>query len=126
MTTGKKDGATGPPVVLEELDGGTIWQVRLATPKANIIDMEKTGILRSIFDRARDERSLKAIVIEGDGPHFSFGASVEEHLPGKFEAMIRGFHRLFHQLLDSGVPTLAAVRGQRSRAGERDEQELGR
>ncbi len=100
------------PVVLEPLDEGAIWRVRLATPKANILDMEKTALLSSIFGRAREARELKAILIQGDGGHFSYGASVEEHLPGKFEPMIRGFHRLFHQLLDANVVTLAAVRGQ--------------
>jgi cyclohexa-1,5-dienecarbonyl-CoA hydratase len=74
--------------------------------------MEKTEQLRSIFRRAGDDGHLKAIVIEGEGPHFSFGASVEEHLPGKFEPMLRGFHGLFDQMLESSVMTLAAVRGQ--------------
>ncbi len=100
------------PVVLETLDDGAIWRVRLATPKANILDMEKTALLSAIFARAREARGLKAILIQGDGAHFSYGASVEEHLPGKFEPMILGFHRLFHQLLDANVVTLAAVRGQ--------------
>jgi cyclohexa-1,5-dienecarbonyl-CoA hydratase len=50
--------------------------------------------------------------VEGQGPHFSFGASVEEHLPGKCDSMIRGFHRLLRMMLESNVVTLAAVRGQ--------------
>ena len=99
-------------VRLEQLDDGAVWRVVLNTPKANILDMEKTEQLCSIFDRARHEKQLKAIVIEGQGPHFSFGASVEEHLPDKVEAMLRGFHRLFHVMLEASVPTLAVVRGQ--------------
>jgi cyclohexa-1,5-dienecarbonyl-CoA hydratase len=100
------------PVRLEPLDDGAIWRVTLATPKANILDREKTESLSSIFERAHGARDLKAIVIDADGPNFSYGASVEEHLPGKFEAMIRGFHGLFHRMLDAHVVTLAAVRGQ--------------
>ncbi len=103
---------TDGPVRVEVSDDGAIWQVRLATPKANIVDMEKTGILTEIFGRACEARELKAVVIEADGPHFSFGASVKEHLPGSYEAMLRGFHGLFHRMLDSSVVTLAAVRGQ--------------
>jgi cyclohexa-1,5-dienecarbonyl-CoA hydratase len=99
-------------VRLESLDGGQIWRVLLATPKANILDKDKAERLVSIFARARAERQLKVILIEGEGPHFSFGASVEEHLPGKFESMIPGFHRLFETMLETAVPTLAAVRGQ--------------
>jgi cyclohexa-1,5-dienecarbonyl-CoA hydratase len=99
-------------VRVEPLDDGAIWRVTLATPKANIIDMEKSEQLCSIFSDAGADKHLKAIVLEGEGPHFSFGASVEEHLPGKFEPMLRGFHKLFGQILDSSVTTLAAVSGQ--------------
>jgi cyclohexa-1,5-dienecarbonyl-CoA hydratase len=99
-------------VRLESLDGGVVWRVWLATPKANILDMDKVERLDALFARAAAERDLKAVEIEGEGPHFSFGASVEEHLPGKFESMIPGFHRLFELLFDSEVTTLAAVRGQ--------------
>jgi len=99
-------------VRLEELDGGALWRVVLNTPKANIIDMEKTERLCELFTRARDEAGLKAVVLEGEGAHFSFGASVEEHLPDRCAAMLRGFHQLFSRILDSGVVTLAAVRGQ--------------
>jgi cyclohexa-1,5-dienecarbonyl-CoA hydratase len=105
-------GTNGKPIRVEELDDGAIWRVVLATPKANILDMEKTELLCAVFDRARELHSLKAILIDAEGPHFSFGASVEEHLPGKCDAMIKGFHRLFGRILDSSVVTLAAVRGQ--------------
>lgn len=100
------------PVRLEALEGGSIWRAVLATPKANILDTEKCGILSEIFAKAAEEKSLKAVVIEGDGPHFSFGASVEEHLPENIEAMLHGFHWLFYKMLDASVMTLAAVRGQ--------------
>jgi cyclohexa-1,5-dienecarbonyl-CoA hydratase len=100
------------PIRLEALDDGAIWRVVLNTPKANILDMEKCDILSDIFSRAGEEPGLKAIVIEGDGPHFSFGASVQEHLPDQIEAMLHGFHQLFHRMLDARVVTLAAVQGQ--------------
>ena len=100
------------PVRLEALDGGAIWRAVLNTPKANILDMEKAGLLSDIFTVAAAAKDLKAVVIEGEGPHFSFGASVQEHLPETIEAMLTGFHRLFHTMLDASVVTLAAVRGQ--------------
>jgi cyclohexa-1,5-dienecarbonyl-CoA hydratase len=99
-------------VRVETLDDGQIWRVALNTPKANILDMDKVERLAAIFERAAGQRELKAIVIAGEGPHFSFGASVEEHLPGKFESMIPGFHRLFEIMFEAEVATLAAVRGQ--------------
>jgi cyclohexa-1,5-dienecarbonyl-CoA hydratase len=104
--------AANEPVKVEELEAGAIWRIMLATPKANIIDMEKTERLAEIFGRVQDDAKVKAIIIEGEGPHFSFGASVEEHLPEMAEDMIRGFHGLFYRMLDASVVTLAAVRGQ--------------
>lgn len=99
-------------VRVEHLEGGALWRVTLATPKANILDMEKTARLSAIFEAAQRDVGLKALILEGEGPNFSFGASVEEHLPERFEAMISGFHALFGRILDASVVTLAAVRGQ--------------
>jgi len=109
--SGTATSADGP-VRVEELDDGTIWRVLLATPKANLVDMEKTARLDAIFERAAKAPRLKAIVLEGQGDHFSFGASVQEHLPDRFEAMLGGFHGLFGTLLDASIFTMAALRGQ--------------
>jgi len=100
------------PVRLEALDGGAIWRAVLATPKANILDMEKCEVLSEIFQEAGSAKSLKAVIVDADGPHFSFGASVQEHLPEQIQAMLGGFHQLFYDILDARVPTMASVRGQ--------------
>jgi cyclohexa-1,5-dienecarbonyl-CoA hydratase len=97
---------------LEKLEAGALWRVLLATPKANVVDLEKSRIIASIFEQAATEPALKAVVLEGEGPNFSFGASVQEHLPDRCADMLRGFHALFHRMLDASVVTLAAVRGQ--------------
>jgi cyclohexa-1,5-dienecarbonyl-CoA hydratase len=99
-------------VRLERLHDGAVWRVCLATPRSNILDMDKSRRLTAIFTEAASDPGLKAILIEADGPHFSFGASVEEHLPDRCAAMLSGFHGLFHQILDTSVATLAVVRGQ--------------
>lgn len=103
---------TEGPVKVELLDGGAIWHVRLATPKANVLDREKVTFLANLYSTAANSPGLKAIVIEGEGPHFSFGASVAEHLPGQYEAMLEGFHGMFYRMLESATVTLAVVRGQ--------------
>ena len=112
MTRAKNGTDDGAPVQRVELEDGALWRVELATPKANIIDVEKTRILTDVFQQADQEPDLKAIIIASQGPHFSFGASVEEHLPDRVEEMLTGFHCLFYTMLDAAVPTLAAVRGQ--------------
>lgn len=99
-------------VKLESKAGGGFWVVRLATPKANILDQAKFEALGAVFERAADDPDLKAVLLAAEGPHFSFGASVEEHLPGSFETMIRTFHRVIRSALAANVTCLAAVRGQ--------------
>jgi len=99
------------PVRLQEHEGGALWQISLATPTANILDRQKMGLLAELFARAGEAKGLKAIVLAGDGPHFSFGASVSEHLPGQYPAMLSAFHTLIDCLLDASVVTLAAVQG---------------
>jgi cyclohexa-1,5-dienecarbonyl-CoA hydratase len=104
--------ATASGLRVEELEGGTLWSVTLATPRANILDAAKVSALRAVFECAQGEQRLKAILLAGEGAHFSFGASVEEHLPGEVERMLAGFHGLLLALLECDVACLAAVRGQ--------------
>jgi len=55
---------------------------------------------------------LGAVLIDAEAPHFSFGASVEEHMPNQCAAMLAGLHRLILRMIESPVPLLVAVRGQ--------------
>ena len=55
---------------------------------------------------------LGAVVLDAEGPHFSFGASVEEHLPGQCAAMLAALHGLVLRMIEFPVPLLVAVRGQ--------------
>lgn len=98
-------------VRVETLDDGAIWRVLLNTPRANILDREKSEALTRIFGKAHDDKGVKAIIMQGEGPNFSFGASVQEHLPESCAAMLTAFHGLFRAMLDASVVTLAAVHG---------------
>jgi len=57
-------------------------------------------------------RELNAIVITADGPHFSFGASVEEHLPDQIAGTLRALNNLLRRIADAPAPVISAVRGQ--------------
>lgn len=94
-----------------EKDGGLL-RLRLNRPKANIVDAAMIAALRSALGEHRSGRRLRAALLDAEGPHFSFGASVPEHLPGSFEGMLRGLHALLRELLEFPVPVLVAVRGQ--------------
>ena len=52
------------------------------------------------------------MLLDAEGPHFSFGASVEEHLPDQCAAMLASLHALILAMLEFPAPILVAVRGQ--------------
>lgn len=104
--------AAQPSVRRETLEGGAVVRLALATPRANVLDAAKIQALTEAFAAAGRERGLKCLWLEGEGPNFSFGASVEEHLPGRFAGMLAAFHGLFRAMLAAAVPTVAVVRGQ--------------
>ncbi len=53
----------------------------------------------------------KLIVFKGEGKHFSFGASVEEHTPEFVNEMIPQFNAFIGEVLSCEIPTLSAVTG---------------
>lgn len=92
--------------------GGQLVRLVLDRPKANVLDAEMIGALMAAVVGLKAEGPLKLVVFEGAGAHFSFGASVAEHLPGMVHGMLAGFHALFREIEQLGVPTAAIVRGQ--------------
>ncbi|KUJ86191.1 cyclohexa-1,5-dienecarbonyl-CoA hydratase [Ruegeria marisrubri] len=91
---------------------GTLLRLKLNRPKANIVDAEMIGALDGALAAQQDNRDLVAVLVEAEGPHFSFGASVEEHLPESCEQMLKSLHGLVRRMLEYPVPVLVAVRGQ--------------
>ncbi|MGO9483786.1 MAG: cyclohexa-1,5-dienecarbonyl-CoA hydratase [Rhodomicrobium sp.] len=89
-----------------------LLRLRLDRPKANVLDAAMISALDAAFSDHGAKRGLLGILIDATGPHFSFGASVEEHLPAQCAAMLGGFHRLILRVLGSPVPVMMAVRGQ--------------
>ncbi len=101
-----------PPLQVTPEKDGALLRLRLARPKANIVDAAMIAALRSALDEHLDGPRLRAVLLDAEGPHFSFGASVEEHLPGSAAAMLRDLHAMIVRLVSSPVPVLVAVRGQ--------------
>jgi len=91
---------------------GQVARIWFAAPKANIIDQAMMAGLERRFNELADRRNLKAIVLSGEGPHFSFGASVQEHLPEYIAATLAQLHALLRQIAEAPAATIAAVRGQ--------------
>jgi cyclohexa-1,5-dienecarbonyl-CoA hydratase len=91
---------------------GALLRLRLARPKANILDAAMIGALDQAFAEHAGNSGMRAVLIDHEGPHFSFGASVEEHLPGQCAAMLKALHSLVLRMLEWPAPILVAVRGQ--------------
>jgi cyclohexa-1,5-dienecarbonyl-CoA hydratase len=91
---------------------GALLRIRLARPKANIVDAQMVDALAKTFSFYRNHPRLLAALVDHEGPHFSFGASVEEHLPERCEQMLKALHALIQAMLDWPKPILVAVKGQ--------------
>ncbi len=88
-----------------------IAHVTLCAPKANILDSAMMAELLAAFGRLHGLRSLKAILLAGEGQHFSFGASVEEHLPESIADTLRQLNHVLWEVVRAPAPTVAVVRG---------------
>jgi cyclohexa-1,5-dienecarbonyl-CoA hydratase len=103
---------TSQPVRAERLEDGRVLHVVLNRPKGNILDNEMVGAIREAIAEGARDAGVLAVLFEGAGDHFSFGASVKEHLPDQITRMLRYFHGMFRDLVALHRPLLAAVRGQ--------------
>ncbi len=91
---------------------GRLLRLRLNRPKANLIDAAMIAALDVALARHGGDERLGAVLLDAEGPHFSFGASVEEHMPAQCAAMLAGLHGLVVRMIEFPVPLLVAVRGQ--------------
>jgi cyclohexa-1,5-dienecarbonyl-CoA hydratase len=91
---------------------GQVLRLQLARPKANIIDAEMIDALAAALETYVADKRLMAVVLDAEGPNFSFGASVEEHLPEQCAGMLRKINSLIMQMIEYPVPIIAAVQGQ--------------
>jgi cyclohexa-1,5-dienecarbonyl-CoA hydratase len=92
--------------------GGRLLRLRLDRPPANLVDRAMSAAIEAALARHLDEPDLLAVVIDAAGPHFSYGASIQEHRPDQVAAMLAEFHRLALRMLAAPVPLLVAVHGQ--------------
>ncbi len=95
---------------------GRLLRLRLARPKANLVDAEMIAALdAALAEAARPAAgapAVRGVLLDAKGPHFSFGASVQEHLPAGVAAMLKGLHGLVLRMLEFPAPILVALRGQ--------------
>jgi cyclohexa-1,5-dienecarbonyl-CoA hydratase len=85
--------------------------VRLDNPPGNVLDTKLCGRLLAALGEAAAYDDAKLLVLAGTGKHFSFGASIEEHLPAGAPDMLAQMRAVVVALYAHPYPTLAAVRG---------------
>ena len=91
---------------------GSLLRLRLAKPKANLVDAAMISALDQALSEHESNPNIACVLLDAEGPHFSFGASVEEHLPEQCAEMLSSLHGLIIRMLEYPVPILAAVKGQ--------------
>jgi len=100
------------PLNIWREEDGRLLRLRLDRPKANIVDAQMISALDAAFSDIAKNPDVHAIMLDHEGPHFSFGASVEEHLPEHCAAMLSALHSLIKKILTCPVPVLVAINGQ--------------
>lgn len=103
---------TDTPLKVWHDQNGKVLRLRLNRPKANIVDAAMIAALDAALAEAAADPHLRAVLLDHDGPHFSFGASIQEHMPETCAEMLHSLHALILRMLEYPVPILAAVRGQ--------------
>ena len=90
---------------------GQLLRVELHSPKGNVIDLEVIHTLSAIWEDAKKNPRLKALMLCGAGDHFSFGASVAEHRADQVGQMLPLFHQCVRALCELGIPSFAILHG---------------
>ena len=89
---------------------GTWGRLIIDWPKANIVSLEVIDRLRAGLAQVCGPHT-RLVTIEGAGDHFSYGAAVDEHVPGTIDTVLAALDRLVGDLLAAPAPTAALVRG---------------
>lgn len=87
-------------------------KIVLNAPKGNVLEAAMLQEILHALQGPCSHKDVKMVVFEGQGKHFSFGASVPEHTKDRAAMMLKAFHAVFYKIALTAVPTMAVVRGQ--------------
>jgi cyclohexa-1,5-dienecarbonyl-CoA hydratase len=109
--TSKSPSHREPRLSIECGEEGRVLSLRLDAPPGNVLDPAMILALRRAVGDAARSPSLRAVVFAAAGSNFSYGASIQDHLPEKVAPFLEEFHALFRDLVALSLPCVAAVRG---------------
>jgi cyclohexa-1,5-dienecarbonyl-CoA hydratase len=98
-------------IKVEERFGGEGTEIVIGTAPANILSAKMMSEISTQMKEEQKNPHKKLLIFSGEGKHFSFGASVEEHKPDRVGDMLPQFHQFIGEVLNCPIPTLAKVSG---------------
>ena len=93
-----------------EEHAGAWLRVVMDDPPGNLLSLEMVRALRAALVESVPPRR-KWITFEGEGAHFSYGARIQEHVPGVMEQVLPETHALLRQILALPSATASLVQG---------------
>ena len=100
--------------MIDVVHEGPIAVVTLKRPPANAMNVEFTDEIASVFQRLGQDRSVRSLVLTGQGKSFCAGVDLKA-LPNSDEAyqrrMVDALNRAFHAVYACPVPVVGAING---------------
>ena len=90
---------------------GSAYEIVIGPAPANILSCEVIEKIDHFLTGVLCDNDIKLILFRGEGKHFGFGASVEEHTREKVFDMLPRFNKFIGKILNFPIPTLAKVTG---------------
>jgi cyclohexa-1,5-dienecarbonyl-CoA hydratase len=90
---------------------GAVRTLVLDGPPGNVVGIATCERLLAELQPSVTDPRTRLIVLQGAGANFSYGASIEEHLPETAPRMLDAMGTVVRLLAGLPVPTLAAIRG---------------
>ena len=88
-----------------------IGRLILNHPPLNILTRAVMGEMREKLAELGSEQTLRVVLMQAEGKHFSVGADVGEHLPPEYEELIPEFVETIAAIYNFPLPVIAAVQG---------------
>lgn len=90
--------------------GGWLRVWRINAPPGNVLDLALVKALRAEL-RATLAAAPHALLLTAAGPHWSYGASIEDHQRERIGPFLQEFHAFVREFVAAALPTVAALHG---------------
>ncbi len=90
---------------------GQVLTLTLSSGRGNVLDGEMISELTQVVQSEARRPDVKALLFQGEGEHFCYGASVPEHRKEYAAEMLAGLHDLLRSIIDLSKPGIALIRG---------------